>query len=96
LRCVYAVQAEYNGGMNLPGQFIDTDHNGESFFARHAYFAGTGDPYERLKHALRAEINEAAWSALYSTKSCPFNAPQSGKIAVKVINHCGGRSVEGV
>ena len=56
---------------------------------RHAYFTGAGDPYERLKRALRAEIDEAAWSALYSTKSYPFDAPQSGKIAVKVINHYG-------
>ena len=35
--------------------FIDTDYNGESFFVRHAYFTGAGDPYERLKRALRAE-----------------------------------------
>ena len=32
---------------------------------------------------------EAAWSALYSTKSYPFDPPASGKIAVKVINHYG-------
>ena len=69
--------------------FIDTDYNGESFFVRHAYFTGAGDPYERLKRALRAEIDEAAWSALYSTKSYPFDPPQTGKIAVKVINHYG-------
>ena len=34
-------------------------------------------------------IDEAAWSALYSTVSRPFDKPQSGKIAVKVINHYG-------
>ena len=69
--------------------FIDTNYNGESFFVRHAYFTGAGEPYEKLKRALRAEIDEAAWSALYSTKSRPFPAPKSGKIAVKVINHYG-------
>ena len=69
--------------------FIDTDYNGESFFVQHAYFTGAGDPYERLKRALRAEIDEAAWSALYSTKSYPFDKPTSGRIAVKVINHYG-------
>ena len=69
--------------------FIDTDYNAESFFVRHAYFTGAGDPYERLKRALRAEIDEAAWAALYSTKSYPFDAPSTGKIAVKVINHYG-------
>lgn len=40
--------------------FIDTDYNGESFFARHAYFTGGDDPYGELRHALKAEINEEA------------------------------------
>jgi adenine-specific DNA-methyltransferase len=69
--------------------FIDTDYNEESFFVRHAYFTGGNDPYERLKKALKAEINEAAWSTLYSTKSRPFDKPKNRRIAVKVINHYG-------
>jgi adenine-specific DNA-methyltransferase len=69
--------------------FIDTGYNGESFFVRHAYFTGADQPYEKLKRALRAEIDEAAWSSLYSTVSRPFPRPFSGKIAVKVINHYG-------
>jgi adenine-specific DNA-methyltransferase len=69
--------------------FIDTNYNEESFFVRHAYFTGADEPYERLKRALRAEIDEAAWSALYSTRSYPFDPPETGKIAVKIINHYG-------
>ena len=69
--------------------FIDTDYNGESFFVRHAYFTGADEPYEKLQRALRAEIDEAAWSSLYSTVSRPFASPATGKIAVKVINHYG-------
>jgi adenine-specific DNA-methyltransferase len=69
--------------------FIDTDYNGESFFVRHAYFTGADEPYEKLKRALRADIDESAWSTLYSTTSRPFATPDSGKIAVKVINHYG-------
>jgi adenine-specific DNA-methyltransferase len=69
--------------------FIDTDYNEESFFVRHAYFTGAEEPYEKLKRALRAEIDEAAWSALYSTVSRPFDVPKTGKIAIKVINHYG-------
>ena len=61
--------------------FIDTDYNEESFFVRHAYFTGADEPYERLKRALHAEVDEAAWSALYSTRSYPFDAPSTGKIA---------------
>lgn len=69
--------------------FIDTAYNGESFFVRHAYFTGADEPYEKLKRALKAEIDESAWSAVYSTKSLPFDTPKTGKIAIKVINHYG-------
>ena len=69
--------------------FIDTDYNEESFFVRHAYFTGAEEPYEKLKRALRAEIDEAAWTSLYSTVSRPFDVPKTGKIAIKVINHYG-------
>lgn len=69
--------------------FIDTDYNEEAFFVRHAYFCGGDEPYDRLKRALRAEIDEEAWAALYSTRSRPFDLPKTGKIAVKVINHYG-------
>ncbi|MGB9153506.1 MAG: DNA methyltransferase, partial [Alphaproteobacteria bacterium] len=69
--------------------FIDTNYNGESFFVRHAYFTGADEPYDKLKRALRAEIDEAAWSSLYSTTSRPFAPPATGKIAIKVINHYG-------
>jgi adenine-specific DNA-methyltransferase len=34
-------------------------------------------------------VDEAAWSALYSTVSRPFDPPETGKIAVNVINHYG-------
>ena len=74
--------------------FIDTNYNGESFFVRHAYFTGANQPYEKLKRALKSEVDEDAWSELYSTTSRPFEPPKGksdkpGKIAVKVINHYG-------
>jgi adenine-specific DNA-methyltransferase len=69
--------------------FIDTEYNGESFFVRHAYFTGADEPYDKLKRALRAEVDEAAWASLYSTISRPFDRPKTGRIAIKVINHYG-------
>jgi adenine-specific DNA-methyltransferase len=70
--------------------FIDTDYNEETFIVRHAYFTGADEPYDKLKRALRAEIDESAWSALYTNESIPFEKPTSkSKIAVKVINHYG-------
>jgi adenine-specific DNA-methyltransferase len=69
--------------------FIDTDYNEESFFVRHAYFLGANDPYKALKTTLKAQIHEEAWETLHSDISRPFAPPQSGRIAVKVINHLG-------
>ena len=69
--------------------FIDTDYNQESFFVRHAYFLGANDPYKSLKTTLRAEIDEDAWATLNRAVSRPFPKPESGRIAVKIINHLG-------
>ncbi|HIL88656.1 MAG TPA: site-specific DNA-methyltransferase, partial [Deltaproteobacteria bacterium] len=69
--------------------FIDTDYNEESFFVRHAYFLGANDPYKSLKTTLKAEIDADAWASLNSDTSRPFPKPESGRIAVKVINHLG-------
>ena len=43
-----------------------------------------GDPPARPEH-----IDEDAWQSLYSTESRPFPPPDTGKIAVKVINDYG-------
>jgi hypothetical protein len=40
-------------------------------------------------YVLGHEIDESAWSTLYTTLSRPFAPPETGRIAVKVINHCG-------
>ena len=69
--------------------FIDTDYNEEAFFVRHAYFLGASDPYKSLKTTLKAEIDADAWATLHSDTSRPFAKPDSGRIAVKVINHLG-------
>jgi adenine-specific DNA-methyltransferase len=68
---------------------IDTNYNEESFFVRECYFTGGNDPYARLKRALQADIDEEAWASLYTTMSRSFPRPETGKIAVKVINDYG-------
>ena len=78
-----------DGAEGIACWFIDTDYNMESFFVRHAYFLGANDPYKALKTTLKAEINEEAWSTLHSNISRPFDKPETGRIAVKVINHLG-------
>ena len=74
---------------SIAAWFIDTDYNEESFFVRHAYFLGANDPYKQLKGALKEEIDEEAWESLYRDISRPFPKPETGRIAVKVINHFG-------
>jgi len=69
--------------------FIDTEYNEESFFVRHAYFTGADKPMDKLKKAMKSEIDEEAWSSLYGTVSRTFSKPKTQKIAVKVINHYG-------
>ena len=82
-------QIRSNSTEDIACWFIDTNYNGESFFVRHAYFCGGNEPFDKLKRALRAEINESAWNDIYSTTSRPFLKPETGKIAIKVINHYG-------
>jgi len=78
-----------DGAAGIACWFIDTDYNEESFFVRQAYFLGANDPYKSLKTTLKAEINAEAWETLHSDTSRPFDKPESGRIAVKVINHLG-------
>ena len=77
------------GTDSIAAWFIDTNYNEEGFFVRHAYFLGAQDPYKSLKVALRAEVDEDAWATLYRDTSRPFPRPDTGRIAVKVINHFG-------
>ena len=75
--------------------FVDTDYNEESFFVRQAYFLGaSNDPYQSLKTTLKAEIDEEAWNTLRSDTSRPFPKPESGRVAVKVINHLGDEAMK--
>ena len=81
-----------SGGKDLMNDvaawFVDHDYDEESFFVRQAYFVGD-DPYDALKRALKAEIDDTAWAELNSTISRPFPRPKRGLICVKVINHFG-------
>ena len=78
-----------DGADGIACWFIDTDYNEESFFVRHAYFLGPNDLYKVPKTTLKAEIDADAWASLHSDISRPFDRPESGRIAVKVINHLG-------
>jgi len=71
--------------------FIDANYDGESFSVRHAYFTGADEPYDTLKRALRAEIDEAARATLCSTVSRGIAPPAAGEIAVRASAATGTR-----
>ena len=79
-----------DGAEGIACWFVDTDYNEESFFVRHAYFLGANDPYKALKTTLKTEIDPDAWATLNSETS----RPDSGRIAVKVINHLGDEAMK--
>ena len=78
-----------DGADGIACWFIDTHYNEESFFVRLAYFLGANDPYKALRTTLKVEIDADAWASLHSDISRPFDRPEWGRIAVKVINHLG-------
>ena len=70
---------------------LDTDHDEESFFARRIHFPGA-DKDARIKKLLsrlgrRADEVEA--EALTAVRSAPFDPPERGRVAVKVITRTG-------
>ncbi|WP_031025470.1 site-specific DNA-methyltransferase [Streptomyces sp. NRRL WC-3725] len=81
---------------------IDTNYDAEAFIVRHVYFSGengksTGlNPYERLSKALKGQIDEEALATLFTTKSRPFPKPESGRIAVKVVNYYGDEVLKAI
>ena len=50
---------------------------------------GTGGSYDRLDRALRPQVDEPAWSVLFSTLTRALEKPETGRIPIKVINHYG-------
>ena len=88
-------QVRSNDADSIACWFVDTDYNEASFFVRQAYFLGASkDPYQSLKTTLKAEVDVEAWESLRSDTSRPFPRPESGRIAVKVINHLGDEAMK--
>ena len=75
----------------VPAIGVDSRRNGSIPDSRRFMIAPRpGNQPERAERkALKADVDEAAWSSLYSTVSRPFEKPKTGKIAIKVINHYG-------
>ena len=69
----------------------DTDFDGLSFRVRRINFPNqTKDKQlERMKRDLQQHIDDGKWNRLLTAVTIPFDPPESGKVAVKVIDKAG-------
>ena len=70
---------------------LDTDHDGESFYARRIHFPGAGNDRQikKLLKELGKNADEVEQEALTAMRSAPFEVPERGRIAVKIVTATG-------
>ena len=70
---------------------VDTDHNGESFFAKRIHFPGADDDRQikKLIDAIGKNADDVEREALTAMRSAPFDPPERGRIAVKIVTGTG-------
>lgn len=83
--------AKAGGKNDVACWMIDTNYDGESFFARRIHFPGAQNDkiMKRLNKELGKSFTNLRWDAMLSTTSAPFETPESGQIAVKIITTAG-------
>ncbi len=77
------------GARDIDCWMLDTNYNGESFFARRIHFPNksTDPQIAKLKKKLGRKLDRKAWDAMLSYKSPPFAKPQSGQIAIRIVTN---------
>ena len=73
---------------NIHCWMLDTDHDGESFFARRIHFPGAGmdKQVKRFHESLKGRLSTELWAAALSLTSAPFPSPErNGQIAVRIV-----------
>ena len=76
------------GGMDrIDCWMLDTNYDGQSFFARRIHLPGKqNDGYlKKFKGKLAKSVNPEHWERMLSLESMPFDAPESGRIAVRIV-----------
>ena len=70
---------------------LDTDHDGESFYARRIHFPGAGSDRQikKLLRELGKNADDVEKEALTAMRSAPFDPPERARIAVKIITTTG-------
>lgn len=70
---------------------LDTDYDATVFHANQAFFT-RDKAWEPLAKALNGTVDEEAIAKLHSFESLPFKRPESGKVAIRVIDDAGSTS----
>ena len=70
---------------------LDTDHDGESFYARRIHFPGAENDRQikKLLKELGKNADDVEQAALTAMRSAPFDPPERGRIAVKIVTATG-------
>ncbi|MDE0525085.1 MAG: site-specific DNA-methyltransferase [Thaumarchaeota archaeon] len=70
---------------------LDTNYDGQSFFARRIHLPGKGKDSHvvGLKKDLSTSVNPEYWDSMLSLKSAPFESPSNGRIAVCIVTKKG-------
>ena len=70
---------------------VDTDHDGESFYARRIHFPGADNDRQikKLLKELGKNADDVEQEALTAMRSAPFDPPERGRIAVKIVTATG-------
>lgn len=82
------MESDHRKGNDVPAWFLDTNYNDSCFHVCQAFFPRT-NAWDSLKKALKADYDASVWKHLAGTKSIPFDAPETGKVAIKVIDDRG-------
>ena len=86
-------QVERKAADDVNCWMIDTEYNGEAFFARRIHLPNSdGDKrIERLKRTLGKRVDPALWASMQSMRSAPFPRPtgEHARIAVRIITRTG-------
>ncbi|MYF91905.1 MAG: hypothetical protein F4184_07290 [Gemmatimonadetes bacterium] len=68
---------------------VDTDYNGQSFYARRIHLPNSRNDKRlaRLRRRLGKRVDQELWDAMQSTRSAPFRRPtrEHARIAVRII-----------
>jgi len=82
------MSVDHRSGDDVPAWLLDTDYNGMVFHVSQAFFPRTG-AWDSLKRSLKGELEDSVWEHLAGTTSAPFEAGETGEVAVKVIDDRG-------